>query len=208
MVTLYAFKGRSRAERVLWALRELELEHRVIRLDFAKGETGSEEFRSLNPSGKVPVVEHDGRVFTESVAIIQYLDALADKSIIPGDRLARYDYDHRVMYLLTEVEPYLWVADQASFLDQWYEWPDKTEQAARKILGVGLSPIASWLEGSRYLAGDVFTAADIVAYHLMTWAGLHGAQVSEPVAGYLARLERRPAFPEMMNTPGSPAVTG
>jgi len=44
-------------------------------ISLMKGEQNSEEFKKVNPFGKVPAIDHDGFVLSESVAIIQYLAA-------------------------------------------------------------------------------------------------------------------------------------
>lgn len=193
---------------MLWALRELDLEYKIIRLDFQKGESSGDKFLQLNPSGKVPVILHDKQVFTESVAIIQYLDSLSSKSIIPTDSIDKYFYDNRLMYLLTEIEPYLWVSDQSVFLSDLYEWPTHTEKSAQKILASNWCQIESWLENSSYITGSSFTAVDIIAYHVLTWASSYKNNFSANVSDYLYKLECRPAFPETMKKPGSPAKTG
>ncbi len=42
-------------------------------VDFFNGETRGEDFRALNPMGEVPVLEHQGRVFTQSGVMLDYL---------------------------------------------------------------------------------------------------------------------------------------
>ena len=71
-IILYAYNFRSRAERVLWTLHELGFAHKVVRLDPFKGETRTPEFMRLSPASKVPVLVQGERVFTESVAIMEY----------------------------------------------------------------------------------------------------------------------------------------
>ena len=42
-------------------------------VDFFNGETRGDAFRTLNPMGEVPVLEHQGRVLTQSGVILDYL---------------------------------------------------------------------------------------------------------------------------------------
>ncbi len=209
MITIYGFKGRSRAERVLWALRELKLPHEMIRLDFQKGESRTPEFLKLNPSGKVPVLVHGDRLLTESVAIIQYLDAIAtQRKLIPQETWEKYLHDNRLSYALTEIEPYLWIADQALFLKNLYSWSPDTAKSALEIVKGNLEQSEEWLRETPYIAGSVFSSADIIFYHLLTWARLHHIDLSERTHEYLLTLEVRRYFPESMAVAGSPDKTG
>nr|MBC8242251.1 glutathione S-transferase [Alphaproteobacteria bacterium] len=60
--------ARSRTMRALWLADELELDydHRL------KDEAGL-DYLSINPSGKVPAIDDNGLVLTESMAINMYL---------------------------------------------------------------------------------------------------------------------------------------
>src|SRR6266850_5203735 len=65
--------ARSRASRVLWMAKELGLDYEHIKVDFATGETHRPEHLALNPNGHVPVIDDDGLILWESMAINLYL---------------------------------------------------------------------------------------------------------------------------------------
>ena len=73
MLRLYG-SARSRAVRNIWMLNELELEYEHMDWRPRSAETKTPEFRALNPSGAVPVLDDDGFVLSESMAINFYLD--------------------------------------------------------------------------------------------------------------------------------------
>ena len=208
LLTLYGYKGRSRAERALWALQEAQLPFTMVRLDAISGETHSDEFLKMNPSGKVPVLLDGERAITESMAILHHIDRKSDLPLTPRTESERIVFDTRLYFLLTEVEPYLWVADQATFLPDRYSWPDDTANAARDVMEPSLLQVHSWLEDDAFIAGPTFSMADILAYHLITWASLYLPEVPAHVSAYLESLEKRPAFPDSMRNAGSPAETG
>lgn len=60
--------------RVLVTILEKELPYEFILIDIAKGDQKSEEYRKLQPFGKVPVLDDDGFLIFESRAICKYLD--------------------------------------------------------------------------------------------------------------------------------------
>jgi len=65
--------ARSRAFRVLWMAKELGLDYEHVKVDFATGETRAPAHLALNPNGHVPVIDDDGFVLWESMAINLYL---------------------------------------------------------------------------------------------------------------------------------------
>ena len=72
MLKIYGV-ARSRAFRVLWMAQELGLDYEHVKVDFASGETRESGFLALNPNGQVPVIDDDGFILWESMAINLYL---------------------------------------------------------------------------------------------------------------------------------------
>ena len=196
--TLYAFPFRSRSERILWTLKEFNYSFDVVRLDPFKGETNTPEFIKLNPAKKMPVLVEDEKVFTESLAIMEYLNDISEVTkLIPTEPDAAYDYRMKVHYGLTEIEPYLWIAEQSTTrLKGLYDWPDCTYDSALSLVKSHLPVVFSWLENNSYMAGDDFTLADIYFYTLLTWAQQNNFDVPEHVKTYITNLEQRSSFPK------------
>jgi glutathione S-transferase len=61
--------ARSRTARVLWMAKELGLDYEHVKVDFATGETRQPAHLALNPNGHVPVIDDDGVILWESMAI-------------------------------------------------------------------------------------------------------------------------------------------
>lgn len=196
---LYAYTFRSRAERVLWALREFDCSYEVVRLDPFKNETIPEEILSLNSATKVPVLVHGDDILTESLAIMEYLNDISEShKLIPTDPKKAFSYRKLVHYGLTEIEPYLWIAEQASRLKMLYCWPDGTYEGAINQVKQNIKVVWQWAEAERYIAGSKFSLADIYFYHLVTWANQYKIKYSSSVGEYLQSLEERSAFPAEM----------
>ena len=51
------------------------------------------------------------------------------------------------------------------------------------------------IENDRYIAGSIFSMADIYAYHIITWAGTYNIKIPPNVKNYLHILESRQACP-------------
>ena len=83
----------SRAGRALWAAEELGLkfEHLPVGLD---GSTRKPEHLRLNPNGHIPVIDDDGTILWESMAINLYLAEKYGKAPLwpssAGDRARAY----------------------------------------------------------------------------------------------------------------------
>ena len=184
---------------MLWAVREFGFPYELIRLDPFKGETRTEEFLKLNPARKVPVLVMGDKVLTESIAIMEYLNDLSPEiKLVPTGPDAVYIYRRTLLYGLTELEPYMWLSEQAHRLRRLYSWPSGTYKQAIKVSRQSLEQIWKWLEEREYMAGDQFTLADIYYYHLITWAGQNGIDIPYHLAPYLERLQQRSHFPDAM----------
>ncbi len=195
-ITLYAFPGRTRAERVMWTLGELNLDYTLIRLDLSKGEHQSPDFLELNPSGKVPVLVHDGEAYTESLAIMEYLNSISEsKHLIPKNAKENYVFRNRLSFGLTEIECYLWIVDQATHLKMLYNWPEGTADDCMNIVRKNTECVDTWLDGHKYISGDAFSLADIYYYQVITWAQQYGVKFAKHTEKYLSLLESRKAFP-------------
>ncbi len=84
MLRIYG-SAKSRATRVLWMAGELGLtyDHK----DYLPRSPGTQtpEFRALNPNARVPVIDDDGFVLSESMAINFYLAKKHGSALYPPD---------------------------------------------------------------------------------------------------------------------------
>lgn len=87
-LALYGYWRSSAAYRVRMVLnlKGLEYEQRFIHLVRDGGQQHSEEYRALNPQGRVPTLLHGERVLTQSPAILEYLEEVfPEPALLPGD---------------------------------------------------------------------------------------------------------------------------
>ena len=87
-LVLYGYWRSSAAYRVRMALnlKRLDFEQRHVHLVRDGGEQHSEEYRALNPQGRVPTLLHRERVLTQSLAILEYLEEVfPEPALLPGD---------------------------------------------------------------------------------------------------------------------------
>ncbi len=105
---LYGFPP-TRSIRVLWTLRELDVEFEFVNVDPTKGELRRPEFLAVNPAGKLPVLVDGDFILTESVAIVLYLaEKYPEKGLLPSGLRARAEVNRWLLFSATELEQPLW----------------------------------------------------------------------------------------------------
>ena len=84
MLRLYG-SANSRAVRTIWMLGELGLQYEHKDWLPRAPETKAPEFRALNANGRVPTIDDDGFVLSESMAINLYLAKKHKSPLYPSD---------------------------------------------------------------------------------------------------------------------------
>ncbi len=195
MITVYGLP-KSRSTRVLWALEEVQQDYTFIPLDFLKGEQLQPEYLRINPAGKVPALQHDDFVLTESAAIVNYVATEFGDDLIPrNNNQLRAEYDRWCFFTLSELEQPLWTIGKHKFaLPAEKRVPAVLETANwehEKALGL----LSQGLGEKTYILGDQFSGADILLGHTLRWGlAFKRPLPQQNLQDYLARLEARPAL--------------
>src|SRR6185295_4965104 len=85
-IKLHVFPVSPRAFKVLFAAHQMGVDYELKFINLFKGEQNAPEFRALNPSGRMPVLEDGDYVLWESNAIVNYLAAQKpDAGMLPSD---------------------------------------------------------------------------------------------------------------------------
>ena len=160
--------SRSRSARSLWALEELGVpyEHLPMPTTDAK----SPAHLKLNPNGHVPVLEDDGAVVWESMAINLYLaDKYGRDSLFPSDPAGRAEAYKWSFWAMTEVEPHLITIMRNRVMNAPENRDEKAAQAAVEALKSPLNALEESLKGKEYLLGKNFMIADLNVAAVMSW---------------------------------------
>ena len=105
---LYSYFRSSAAFRVriALALKGLDYEYVPVHLLKGGGEQFADEFTAMNPAALVPVLEDDGIVLTQSLAIIEYLDETRPQPpLLPADAAARARVRALALAIACEIHP-------------------------------------------------------------------------------------------------------
>ena len=85
MIRLYTYYRSSAAYRVRIALNLKGIDHEQVAVNLLEGEEQGDAYRAVNPQGLVPTLEVDGQRFTQSLAILEYLEERwPDPSLLPA----------------------------------------------------------------------------------------------------------------------------
>ena len=156
MLRLYG-TSKSRAARSILALEELGLayEHVPYGKDLRNPHSEHRKrLNSLNPNGHVPVLEHDGFVIWESMAINLYLAETFASDLWPADARSRGRIYQWSFWAQTEMDRKDWESVRRS----------ADADALKKMTDAKISTLSILdhaLADTKYLLGDSFTFADL-----------------------------------------------
>ncbi|MCM8557820.1 maleylacetoacetate isomerase [Sphingomicrobium sediminis] len=163
-VILHDYFRSSAAYRVRIGLNLKGVAYESCKVDLAAGAQKDETYKALNPQGFVPMLEIDGHRLTQSLAILDYLDATrGDPPFVPDDPADRSHVLAMATIIACDIHPlnnlrilkYLKGKLELSedTKDEWYRhWVREGFDALEKLA----APRAG-----TFLFGDAPTLADI-----------------------------------------------
>lgn len=211
MLTIYGVYC-SRASRNYWMAEELGIPFKSVPViqarlladplaPDARLNTKSPSFLAINPMGKIPAIEDDGLVLTESLANNLYL---ARKH---GGPLAGADVEEEgqmlawTLWAATEVEPHT-VKIVLTYDNARENTPEGKAaiEASVTRLECPLSRLETHLQSQDYVVGNRFTVADLNLAEVLRYAMSETYLLDRHprVKAWLVRCHARPAFEKMM----------
>jgi glutathione S-transferase len=203
--------GTSRTIRAHWALHELGLKYERRPIQPRTGETQTAEFTALNARQKIPLLQDNGFVITESAAIVTYL---SDAYGRPHNRLVPEDVRERArclewcFFVISELDATsLYVMRRHGDLRHIYGEAPTANEAAAAYFQKQMRTVERALDdGRRYVLGDHFSAADMLLSTCVSWAVRYGVPVAAKVIGYNAGITARQAYAHALESNKPPAA--
>lgn len=193
MLTIHHL-GVSQSDRIVWLCEELGIDYQVVRYE-RDPETNfaPQEYKALHPAGTAPVITDGNMTLGESAAIIDYLVARHGQ----GRLSVRDDQPDFATYLY------------------WFHFPNgsltpalmlimgggRMEMVGRNRLDSALAMIEARLSQSTWLAGETFTAAEImIEFPLRMMEGFMKIDFAPfpAIQAYRGRIASRPAYQRAM----------
>ena len=187
----------TRALRVVWLLNELGLEHELHPVDLMQDEHHQQDFLSLNPAAKVPVLVDGDLVLTESAAIQLYLaEKYPQAGFIPETLEDRAQMYRWMFFLVTEVEQPLWRIARHTFVyPDEKRIPQDVELARQECLEM-IAVLERHMSEREFIVGDRLSVADFNAAYTLDWANTDEMLASAPrLRDYLKAMYARPTAP-------------
>ena len=199
----------SRGRIVRWMLEELGCDYDTVVLDYEQSSETDKWggaalarpsdpadrrrrfFDEVNPMGKIPAIEHDGRVVTESGAIVAYLAETFPAAGLAPTAQERADYYRWMFFAAGPLEA------SVTLKALGFEIP----QERLRMAGCGsFGDVMGTLEkavsaASPYIAGKRFTAADVYVGSHIGWGLAFGSiEKRQAFVDYFGRLSERDAY--------------
>ncbi|OKY26046.1 glutathione S-transferase family protein [Thalassotalea sp. PP2-459] len=186
------FNQMSRGITTDWMLKELDVPHEQVTINFDSGENLSTEFKNINPMGKLPVLVDDDVVVTEVAAICAYLaDKFPEKQLAPQVGSAERATYYRYLFVAgNTIEP----AFSLAAFDMEHPQPSSVSWGDMPRI---LATIEAMTPESDWILGQQFSAADIVFGGLLDFTIVFKwYEPSSKVIAYVERIRQRPAYRE------------
>jgi glutathione S-transferase len=196
---LYHHPLSGHSHRVRLFLSLLEIPHELVLVDLAKGAHKAPEFLKLNPFGQVPVLDDDGTIVTDSVAILVYLaKKLRRGDWLPEDALTAA----RVQKWLSVAAGEIAYGPAAARLITVFGASFRPEEVLTRAHNM-LKQINAELSGHPFIVAATPTIADVALYSYIASAPEGNVDLSDypHVQAWLARIEALPGFVEFQKTP-------
>jgi GST-like protein len=197
MIDLYGGVSPN-AIKILLMLEELDLPYRLHNIRVMQGEQYSPDFLALNPLGKYPVIiDHDGagpeQPIFESGAILMYLAETYAPRFLPASGPDRWETLKWLMVQMSWVGPM--IGQHAHFRVQPSEAGSYAATRYRNIALRVCETLDERLKGREWLAGDVYTIADMATFPWINPSVNFGFdwEAYETLLAWRARIAARPA---------------
>jgi glutathione S-transferase len=167
-IKIYGSGPYDRGAKARWLLTEMGVDFETTWLDVEGGALESPEFRKINPLGRVPAVEINGRAMFESGAICTYLaDLYPEKGMAPKlNTPERMQYEQWMYFTMATLDVFM---SRMMIIEDIAPGPVFQTKMETLLSDVetAFAHLDSVLSKNQFLVGNRLTAADIsVSYHL------------------------------------------
>jgi len=184
------------------ALEEAGMAYEPVLLNFAEGEQRQPAYHAVNPKGRVPSLETDGQILTETGAILEFI-AAQTPALLPADPMDAARARSAMYYLAStmhvnhahKMRGHRW-ADQES------SWQDMTAKVPETMTASAQFVEEHCIEGP-FVIGTHISIADFYLYVVCTWLPGDGVDLAPfpKIRAFMTEMEGRHSI-EVMRTKG------
>lgn len=197
------FAPLTRSIRIRWLLEELGVPYQMVTTEYNRD--GSRGFAQNTPSGNYPYIEDGAVALSESGAIVQYiLERYGNGRLEPlAGSPQRADYLFWFHFAegtaANSINTTVWLTVYRDDADRHQDIINAVRDSANTVFGKAEAVLAT----QPFIAGDAFTAADImIGYTLGSAKWLNLLTAAHPhTLDYVDRLFARQALQRSLNRP-------
>ncbi len=197
-VTLFDFWRSSASYRLRIALHLAGIEYDSVAVDLPTRQHKTPEHLARNPQGFVPVLDIDGHRFTQSLAMLEYLDTTRNLGLLPKDPVERARQQALAHAIAVDIHPVcnLQVAAYAVEITGREEVRQEWMQRFIRPGMVAFEEMLGAFEQSPFCCGGTPGLADICLMPQLYNAERWGAQTDDlpRVTAVAAACAAHPAF--------------
>ena len=189
MLTLYFCPGAcSLASHI--GLEEAGATYEVKPILLAKGQQRTDAYLKINPRGKVPALDVDGKILVENTAIITYLARrFPEKKLLPADPFAEARCIATMCWFSSVVHPSYQRAHRPERFAEGEAAQAAVRENGRKTFWANCQEIDSMLQANEWTMGGDYTLVDPYALVFYGWGTRSGFPMNE-LKAYTAFHER------------------
>lgn len=159
-ITLYHYYRSSCSWRVRWSLHYKGIAFEAIAINLLKNEQNTDSYLNLNPMAYVPSLTIDGETFSDSIAILEWLEEVCPHpALLPQDPRSRMRVRQLYQLIASGTQPLANLSAQRFYAE---DQPSQREYA-RHWIKKGFSAYETMLTQTRgsFSFGESLTLADI-----------------------------------------------
>ncbi|HEX4939764.1 MAG TPA: glutathione S-transferase family protein [Candidatus Kapabacteria bacterium] len=189
---LYQYHPSGNCYKIRLLLNQLGIPYEKVEIDILRRESRTPEFLRINPNGRIPVLDVNGRYLPESNAALYYL--AQGTRFFPQDRFAQAQVLQWMFFEQYSHEPYIatirfWVAFQRS--------AQKNADEIRRRMPLGyaaLEVMERHLSQNLYFVDNRYSIADITLFAYTHVAEEGGFQLSRypHLQAWIRRVQQQP----------------
>ena len=172
MIKVHGRATSSNVQAVMWAIAEMGIAHERRNVGGAFGGNTTPEFLSMNPMGRVPVIEDGDVTLFESQAIMRYLASVyGEDAFWPRDPAARAPVDQWMEWAKVNVVPIctykvFWQLVRTSAAERDAAKVEEGVAELKGLMGIAEAQIAQhgWLAGPDMSLADIAFGTQLFRY--------------------------------------------